>query len=307
MEEKHKSVLLKEAIEYLNIKEDGIYIDATLGFAGHASEILKRIKKGYLLAFDKDIEAINYSRIKLAKIDDNFEIYNTSYKNIKEKLGNKKVDGILFDLGVSSVEIDDEKRGFSYMKNGPLDMRMDKSSKITAKTIINTYTPDELTRIFREYGEEKHALKIALEIEKVRKEKEIETTIELVEIIDRCYPYKEKRNTHPAKKVFQALRIEVNNELEELETALKDSLELLNVGGRVVVITFHSLEDRICKKMFKEKCEIDKVVKGLPNIPKDLLPDFKLVTTKPILPTDEEIKQNKRSKSAKLRVIEKIK
>lgn len=309
MKEKHISVLLNEAIENLNIKEDGIYIDATLGFAGHSSEILKKIKKGFLFAFDKDIEAISYSKEKLSKIGNNFKIFNTGFINIKEVIleENKPINGILFDIGVSSVEIDEANRGFSYMKEGPLDMRMDRSNPLTAEVIINTYPKEKLVKIFREYGEEKHALKIASLIEEIRKEKKITTTLELVDIIDKCYPYKEKRNTHPAKKVFQALRIEVNNELEELKVALEGALELLDINGRLAVITFHSLEDRIVKKMFKEKTEINPVVKGMPNIPEELLPDFKLITNKPIIPTEEEMKYNSRSKSAKLRVIEKIK
>ena len=203
--EKHTSVLLKEAIDYLNIREDGTYIDATLGYAGHSGEILKQLNKGTLIAFDKDIDAVNYSRTKLNKIGDNFKIYNTGFINIKEVMEDKKVDGVLFDLGVSSPEIDEDNRGFSYMKNSKLDMRMDQNSKLTAYEIVNTYTKEALTNIFRKYGEEKHALKIAEKIEKQRNIKKIETTYELVDIIDKCYPYKEKRLTHPAKKVFQAL------------------------------------------------------------------------------------------------------
>lgn len=307
--EKHKSVLLNEAIEYLNIKEDGIYIDATLGFAGHSSEILKRIKKGFLMAFDKDIDAIDYSRSKLLKIGDNFKIFNTGFINIKEKVSEKvsKVDGILFDIGVSSVEIDESSRGFSYMKNGPLDMRMDQSSNLTAEFIVNNYSLDELTKIFREYGEEKHSYKIAKKIIEEREKSPIKETEKLVEIIDKCYPYKEKRHSHPAKKVFQALRIEVNNELEELKIALNSSLDLLNIGGRLVVITFHSLEDRICKNLFKEKTMVNPVIKGMPDVPLEMLPDFKLVTNKPVIPLDEEMKNNSRSKSAKMRVIERVK
>ena len=306
---KHISVLLEEAIYYLNVKKDGVYVDATLGFAGHSSEILKRASEGLLIAFDKDETAISESMLKLDTIGDNYKIYNEGFINIKDRVleNNVKPDGILFDLGVSSVEIDDASRGFSYMKDGPLDMRMDLSSKLTASYVINNYDVSKLTNIFREYGEEKHALKIAKEIENVRSIKKLETTKELVDIIDRCYPYKEKRVGHPAKKVFQALRIEVNNELGEFEKALNDSLEVLNVGGRVVVITFHSLEDRICKSVFKKVTSIDPVVKGLPNIPNEMLPDFKLITNKPILPSDEEIVSNSRSKSAKLRVIERIK
>lgn len=307
--EKHISVLLSETIDLLNIKESGIYVDATLGFAGHSSELLKRISSGHLYAFDKDITAIEDSKKRLSAISSNFDIFNESFSNIKKEMDNLSIrpDGILFDLGLSSVEIDDANRGFSYMKDAELDMRMDLSSKKTAKEVVNTYDIDSLVRIFRLYGEEKHALKIAQEIEKERSIKPIETTFELVSIIDRCYPYKEKRKGHPAKKVFQAIRIEVNNELEEFEKALRDSLDILNIGGRIAVITFHSLEDRMCKNIFKEVTAIDPLVKGMPNIPDDMLPDYKLVTTKAIVPTDIEIRQNSRSKSAKLRVIERIK
>ncbi len=307
--EKHKSVLLDEAISYLNIREDGVYVDATLGFAGHSSNILRRVPKGFLIAFDKDVNAISYSKEKLSEIGNNFYIFNTGFINIKKCVQEKyqSVDGILFDIGVSSAEIDEGSRGFSYMNDGPLDMRMDLGAKLSAYDVVNSYDVDDLARIFREYGEEKHAYKIAKRIEEQRSIKKIETTFELVDIIDKCYPYKEKRNTHPAKKVFQAIRIEVNNELEELKVALDSSLELLNVGGRLVVITFHSLEDRIVKNLFKEKTEVPSLVKGMPNIPSELLPDFKLVTNKPILPSSEEILYNSRSRSAKLRVIEKVK
>lgn len=307
--EKHISVLLNEAIDYLNIKEDGNYIDATLGYGGHSSLILKQVSKGKLICFDKDIDAINYSRSKLLKIRDNFEIFNTGFINIKKVVleENIKIDGVLFDLGVSSPMLDEQERGFSYMKDAKLDMRMNQDALKNAYDVVNSYSVSELTNIFRKYGEEKHALKIAEKIEKQRNIKKIETTYELVDIIDKCYPYKEKRLTHPAKKVFQALRIEVNNELNEFEKALKDSLELLNIGGRVVVITFHSLEDRICKNIFKQASEVNEVVKGMPDIPLNLLPNFKLITKKPIIPRDEEIRRNSRSKSAKMRVIERIK
>lgn len=307
--EKHISVLLNEAIEYLNIKQSGIYVDATLGFGGHSSEILKRLSDGKLIAFDKDVTAFDYSKDRLSKISDNFLLFNEGFINIKnrcEELGFKP-DGILFDLGVSSVEIDDASRGFSYMKDAPLDMRMNLNAKLTAKDVINNYKVEDLVRIFREYGEEKHALKIAKEIEKERMVNPIETTLQLVSIIDKCYPFKEKRKSHPAKKVFQAVRIEVNNELDEFERTLRDCLDILNVGGRIVVITFHSLEDRICKKIFKEVSKIDSVVKGMPNIPLELMPNYRLVTNKAIIPSDVEIRQNSRSKSAKMRVIERIK
>lgn len=305
--EKHTSVLLNETIDYLNIKEDGNYIDATLGYAGHSSEILKRIKRGNLMAFDKDIDAINYSRSKLEKIGDNFKIFNTGFINIKSCVGDILVDGILFDLGVSSPEIDTDTRGFSYMKDAKLDMRMDQDGELSAYEIINNYSVSELVRIFRLYGEEKHGLKIAKKIEEERDKSLIETTFQLVDIIDKCYPYRDKRHSHPAKKVFQALRIEVNNELGEFEKALTDSLSLLNIGGRIVVITFHSLEDRICKNIFKKVTMIDQVVKGMPNIPIEMLPDFKLITNKAIVPSDSEITCNSRSKSAKMRIIERIK
>lgn len=307
--EKHISVLLNEAIEYLNIKQSGIYVDATLGFGGHSSEILKRLSDGKLIAFDKDVTAFDYSKDRLSKISDNFLLFNEGFINIRNRCEELdfKPDGILFDLGVSSVEIDDASRGFSYMKDAPLDMRMNLSAKLTAKDVINNYKVEDLVRIFREYGEEKHALKIAKEIEKERMVNPIETTLQLVSIIDKCYPFKEKRKSHPAKKVFQAVRIEVNNELDEFERTLRDCLDILNVGGRIVVITFHSLEDRICKKIFKEVSKIDSVVKGMPNIPLELMPNYRLVTNKAIIPSDVEIRQNSRSKSAKMRVIERIK
>ncbi len=310
MKQEHITVLKEESIEFLNIKEDGIYVDATLGYAGDSKEILKRNKKGFLFAFDKDIDAINKSIDILNEIGNNYKIFNTGFINMKEVLeeeGISKVDGVLFDLGVSSPEIDEAKRGFSYMTDSKLDMRMDQNAKLSAYDVVNTYSSSELTRIFREYGEEKHANKIANKIVEAREEKPIETTLELVSIIDKCIPYREKRTGHPAKKVFQALRIEVNNELGEFEKALTDSLSMLNVGGRIVVITFHSLEDRICKNIFKKYTMEDPFYKGMPNIDKDLLPDFRLLTNKPIIPTEREQELNKRSRSAKMRVIERIK
>ena len=247
-------------------------------------------------------------------------------KSVLDNEGISKVDGVLFDLGVSSPEIDEAKRGFSYMVDSKLDMRMNQSAKLSAYEVVNEYSSQELTKIFREYGEEKHANKIANRIVEARDIKPIETTFELVDIIDKCIPYREKRNSHPAKKVFQAIRIEVNNELREFEKAVEDAirievnheldileeslekaLSILNVGGRVVVITFHSLEDRICKNIFKKYTEEDPFYKGMPNVDLSLLPDYKLITNKPIIPTQEEMENNKRSRSAKMRVIEKIK
>lgn len=308
--EKHVSVLLNESIEGLNINPDGIYVDMTLGYGGHSSEILKRLKGGKLIAFDQDIEAIKYSKERLSKINNNYQIVHSNFVNLKEelnKLGIEKVDGIIFDLGISSAQIDEKSRGFSYMQDARLDMRMDQEQKLTAYDVVNNYSEEKLTDIFRCYGEEHHARRIASEIVEKRKLKNIETTLELVDIIDKVIPYREKRNSHPAKKVFQAIRIEVNDELNVLTKALKDALEMLNIEGRICVITFHSLEDRICKKIFKEVTKEDEVIKGMPNIDKSLLPDYKIVNKNTIKPSQVEIENNKRSKSAQLRIIERIK
>ena len=308
--EKHISVLLNETIEGLNIKDDGIYVDMTLGYGGHSSEVLKRLKSGKLIAFDQDSEAIKYSNERLSKISSNYQIVHSNFVNLKEelnKLGIYKVDGIMFDLGISSAQIDEKERGFSYMQDARLDMRMDQESRLTAYDVVNNYSEDKLTDIFRYYGEEHHARRIAKEIVSKRTNKPIETTLELVDIIDKVIPYREKRNSHPAKKVFQAIRIEVNDELNVLSKALKDALDILNVNGRICVITFHSLEDRICKKIFTEVTKEDEVIKGMPNIDQSLLPDFKIVNKNTIKPSQVEIENNKRSKSAQLRIIERIK
>ena len=308
--EKHISVLLNETIEGLNIKDDGIYVDMTLGYGGHSSEVLKRLKSGKLIAFDQDSEAIKYSNERLSKISSNYQIVHSNFVNLKEelnKLGIYKVDGIMFDLGISSAQIDEKERGFSYMQDARLDMRMNQESRLTAYDVVNNYSEDKLTDIFRYYGEEHHARRIAKEIVSKRTNKPIETTLELVDIIDKVIPYREKRNSHPAKKVFQAIRIEVNDELNVLSKALKDALDILNVNGRICVITFHSLEDRICKKIFTEVTKEDEVIKGMPNIDQSLLPDFKIVNKNTIKPSQVEIENNKRSKSAQLRIIERIK
>ncbi len=305
----HISVLLNESIEGLNIKEDGIYVDSTLGYAGHSSEILKRIKKGFLFAIDQDSDAIKYSMERLSKINDNFEIIHTNFKNIKEELNKRniyEVDGIIFDLGVSSVQLDDGERGFSYHQDAKLDMRMDKESNFSAINVVNEYSEKDLTRIIRDYGEEKFASSIARNIVKYRNNKRIETTFELVDIISNSLPMKAKRDKHPARKTFQAIRIEVNHELDILEDAMKDALSLLRPGGRLAVITFHSLEDRIVKQIFKKESEVDDLVKGRPEIPKEYEPRIKLINKKPILPSEQEIKENSRSKSAKLRIIERV-
>ena len=307
--EKHISVLKNESIEALNLKEDSIIVDCTLGYGGHSSFILKRIKKGYLFAFDQDSEAIRHSTDRLKSIGTNFTIIKSNFSNLKEELNEQdvyEVDGILFDLGVSSPQLDDSSRGFSYHKDAPLDMRMDKDNPISAKEIINNYSKEELSNIFSKYGEAKFARNIAKKIVEYREKKEIESTLELVDIIKTAVPMKFRVEKHPARQIFQAIRIEVNKELDVIPIALEQALDLIKVNGRVAVITFHSLEDRIVKKLFKEKVMVDKKVQGLPNIPEEYLPSFKLVVNKAIKPSEDEIKNNPRSRSAKLRVIEKI-
>ena len=297
----HISVLLNESIESLNIKGNGKYIDATLGYAGHSSEILRRLEKeGFLFAFDQDEEAVKFSTEKLNKINSNFKIFHTNFKNMKEYI-DEKVDGILFDLGVSSPQLDETERGFSYHNDAPLDMRMDKRQKLTAYDVVNNYDLEKLIKIFYEYGEEKYSRNIAREIIKNRP---INTTLELAEIIKSSVPEKYRNSAHPARKVFQAIRIEVNQELEILEQSLLDAFSLLNSGGRISVITFHSLEDRIVKNVFKKLTEEDEVSKKLPTIKTNQ--KAKLITKKPIIPSEEELEKNRRSRSAKLRVIEKI-
>lgn len=306
----HISVLLNESIEGLNLKENGIYVDCTLGYAGHSSEILRRVRRGHLFAIDQDKDAINYSQKKLSEIGDNFTIIKSNFSCLKKELNERNVefvDGFLFDLGVSSVQLDETDRGFSFHNDAKLDMRMDQDAKLTAYDVINTYSESKLREIFFKYGEEKYSGSIAKNIVKYRNTKKIETTLELVDIIQNSVPMKVRREHHPARKVFQAVRIEVNHELDILEGALKDALSMLNVGGRICVITFHSLEDRIVKNVFKEYTLVDPKVKGLPNIPSFYLPNFRLVNKDVIIPSDVELANNNRSRSAKLRIIERIK
>ena len=304
----HKTVLLNEAIDNLNLKEDGIYVDCTLGFGGHSGLILKRVKRGFLFAFDQDEMAISYSSEKLLDIGNNFEIIKSNFANLKEELNKrniKNVDGIVFDLGVSSPQLDIADRGFSYHNDARLDMRMDTSKSFSAYDVVNEYSYEELYRIIRDYGEEKYASSIAKNIVKKREEKKIETTLELVDIIRNSMPVKATVGSHPARRTFQAIRIEVNNELEVLKIALESALEILKVGGRLSVITFHSLEDRIVKETFKKYSEVDKNLSKLPFIPEEYLPKYKLIAN--ITPSDEELKENNRARSSRLRVIEKIK
>lgn len=306
---KHYSVLKSELIDGLNIKPDGIYVDATLGYAGDSKEILKRVRRGFLFAFDQDMEAINYSQNELSKISDNFKIIYSNFEHLKEKLteeGIPLVDGIVFDLGLSSPQIDEKERGFSFMQDAPLDMRMDLGKEVDAKMIVNNYSLDKLTDIFFKYGEEKYSRSIAKSIVKERQKKEINTTLELVEAIKKGVPFKYFITNHPERQIFQAIRIEVNDELNVLTKALVDAIMMLKVGGRIGVITFHSLEDRIVKQTFKKYSEVDDLVKGLPEIPEEYKPLIKLINKKPILPSDNELEENSRSRSAKLRIIERV-
>lgn len=305
---KHKSVLLKESIDFLNIKEDGIYVDATLGFGGHSLEILKRIKKGFLFAFDQDSEAILYSKERL-KDYTNFKIIKSNFANMKECLlaeGVNKVNGILFDIGVSSMQLDEDYRGFSYHKDALLDMRMDTEQELSAHSVVNNYSYNDLVRLIRDYGEEKYATSIAKNIVKCRENNEIKTTFQLVDIIKTSMPMKEQRDGHPARKTFQAIRIEVNHELDVLELGLRQAIDLLSVGGRLCVITFHSLEDRMVKNIFKEYSEIPSKFVKLPYVPDEYLPKVKIIS-KGIVPSSLELEENNRARSARLRVIEKIK
>lgn len=305
---KHKSVLLKESIDNLNIKVNGVYVDATLGFGGHSLEILKRINKGFLFAFDQDSEAIEYSKERLKEYK-NFKIIKSNFSNIKKCLldeGIDKVDGILFDIGVSSMQLDEDYRGFSYHNDAKLDMRMDTDSDFSAYELVNNYSYSELVRVLRDYGEEKYASSIARNIIKYRENKDIVTTLELVEIIKKSMPMRELRDGHPARKTFQAIRIEVNHELDVLTTALHQAIDMLKVGGRLCVITFHSLEDRIVKNIFREYSEVDSKFSKLPYVPEEYMPKLKIIS-KGITPSKEELEFNNRARSSRLRVVEKIK
>ena len=302
---KHKSVLLDEAIELLNVKEDGIYIDGTLGRGGHTKEILKRLKNGKLYCFDLDEEAIKESK-ELLKDYKNVIYIHDNYMNMNKYV--EKVDGILLDLGVSSPQFDEAERGFSYRNDGPLDMRMDKDNPLTAEEIINTYSEEDLIRIFKDYGEERNAKSIAKAIVHRRVQCPIRTTLELVEVIKEGLPHKAlSKKGHPAKQVFQSLRIAVNHELDSLSNFLNDFNQILNRDGRVVVISFHSLEDRLVKKCFKKLSSVEDDLR-INKLPSEIeTPDYELVTRHAVVPSDKEIEDNPRSKSAKLRAIKKVK
>lgn len=302
----HYSVLKSELIESLNIKEDGIYVDATLGYAGDSKEILKRIKKGCLVCFDQDKEACEYSDKVLKDIGANYKIFNTNFVNMVEcleSIGIEYVNGIIFDLGFSSPQIDNAKRGFSFMQDGPLDMRMS-STGISAKEIIDTFSIEDLSKIFFEYGEEKMSRVIAKKVNSNKNS--INTTLDLVAVIKDAVGANYFYKHHPERKIFQALRIAVNNELKVLEDILPKSIKLLKKGGRLAVITFHSKEDRIVKQIFKKYSEVDEMLRGERNIPDEYKPLIKLVNKKPIIPSKKELAENSRSASAKLRIIERI-
>ena len=308
----HVTVLLHETIDYLDVKPDGIYVDATLGGAGHSEYLLSKLSsKGHLYAFDQDATAIEHAKKRLASyvekgmvtfIQDNFR-----YLKLRlEELGIEEIDGICYDLGVSSPQLDERERGFSYKQDAPLDMRMNRHASLSAYQVVNDYDYHDLVRIFFKYGEDKFSKQIARKIEQARQVKPIETTTELADIIKSAKPAKElKKKGHPAKQIFQAIRIEVNDELGAADESIQQAIDLLAVDGRISVITFHSLEDRLTKQLFKEASTVE-VPKGLPFIPEDLKPKLELVHRKPILPSVEELKQNNRAHSAKLRVAKKV-
>jgi len=311
---KHYTVMLQETVDGLNIRPDGIYVDCTLGGAGHSEYLLSQLsEKGHLYAFDQDQKALAHAKTRLQKYVDKGQVtfIKSNFRNIKEELaehGVFHVDGILYDLGVSSPQLDEAERGFSYHQDAPLDMRMDQDAPLTAREVVNTYSYSELVKIFFRYGEEKFSKQIAREIERVREKQPIETTGELVEIIKTAIPAPARRKGgHPAKRIFQAIRIAVNDELGAVEESLEQAIDLLAKNGRISVITFHSLEDRIVKTMFKEYSTVQDLPPGIPVVPEEFQPELKVITRKPILPSDSELSENNRSRSAKLRIAEKIK
>ena len=308
----HVTVLLHETIDYLDVKPDGVYVDATLGGAGHSEYLLSKLSpKGHLYAFDQDATAIEHAKKRLAPYIEKGMVtfVQDNFRHLKlqlEKLGVDEIDGICYDLGVSSPQLDERERGFSYKQDAPLDMRMNRHADFSAYQVVNDYDYHDLVRIFFKYGEDKFSKQIARKIEQARQIKPIETTTELAEIIKSAKPAKElKKKGHPAKQIFQAIRIEVNDELGAADESIQQAIDLLAVDGRISVITFHSLEDRLTKQLFKEASTVD-VPKGLPFIPDDLKPKLELISRKPILPSAEELVLNNRAHSAKLRVAKKV-
>lgn len=310
MEFNHVSVLLNECIDNLNIKPDGIYVDCTMGGAGHSGFIASKLgENGKLIGFDQDINAINTAKERLAKYGDKVMLVHSNFENLKEELkelGIERIDGVLADLGVSSHQLDERERGFSYMNDADLDMRMDNRQQFSAYDVVNTYSEDELNRVIKDYGEENWARRIAKFIVEYRSEKDIKTTYELVDIIKRAIPQKARKGgPHPAKRTFQAIRIEVNNELGVIKTLIDDACSIMNKGGRICIITFHSLEDRIVKQEYRYLAKDCICPPEMPFCQCDKVSEVKVITRKPILPTEEEIEVNPRSRSAKLRVAEK--
>ncbi|MEI5906072.1 16S rRNA (cytosine(1402)-N(4))-methyltransferase RsmH [Bacillus spongiae] len=306
----HTTVLLKETVDSLNIKADGVYVDCTLGGAGHSEYLLSQLSdSGHLFAFDQDETAISHAKQRLAQYEGNVTFIQSNFQHLKQELNNRgieKVDGILYDLGVSSPQLDTPERGFSYHHDAPLDMRMDLNGDVSAYDVVNQWPYEKLVRIFFQYGEEKFSKQIARKIEETREKSPIKTTGELVDIIKEGIPAPARRKGgHPAKRVFQAIRIAVNDELGVFEDSIKQAIDLLDTTGRVSVITFHSLEDRICKSVFKELARGPELPPGLPIIPEEYKPTLKIVTRKPIIASDEELEENNRARSAKLRVAEK--
>ncbi|MFC0271188.1 16S rRNA (cytosine(1402)-N(4))-methyltransferase RsmH [Metabacillus herbersteinensis] len=308
----HKTVLLKETVDGLNIKEDGVYVDCTLGGAGHSTYILSQLsKEGRLYAFDQDDVALAHAKEKLAEYEGQVTFIKSNFRYLKESLGElgiEKVDGVLFDLGVSSPQLDTPERGFSYHHDAPLDMRMDQNATVSAYDVVNEWSYQALVKIFFLYGEEKFSKQIARKIEATRAIQPIKTTGELVELIKETIPAPARRKGgHPAKRIFQAIRIAVNDELKVFEEAIGQAIEILNPHGRVSVITFHSLEDRICKSAFKQAADTPEIPSNMPFLPYEYQPEIKIITRKPIGPSEEEVEENKRARSAKLRIAEKLK
>ncbi|MEW6856670.1 16S rRNA (cytosine(1402)-N(4))-methyltransferase RsmH [Streptococcus iniae] len=308
----HVTVLLKETVDMLAIKPDGVYVDATLGGAGHSAYLLSQLNdKGHLYCFDQDQNAIDNAQLVLKPYIDKGQVtfIKDNFRHLASQLtslGVETIDGILYDLGVSSPQLDHRERGFSYRQDAPLDMRMDADAPLTAYHVVNEYDYHDLVRLFFKYGEDKFSKQIARKIEAARSLKPIETTTELAEIIKSAKPAKElKKKVHPAKQIFQAIRIEVNDELGAADESIQQAMDLLALDGRISVITFHSLEDRLTKQLFKEASTVD-VPKGIPFIPEEMQPKFELVSRKPILPSQEELNANNRAHSAKLRVARKI-
>lgn len=309
----HYTVLLKETVDGLNIKQDGIYVDCTLGGAGHSEYLLSQLnEQGHLYAFDQDQKALDHAAIRLEKYVDKGMVtfVKSNFRFLKEKLAEcdvYQVDGVLYDLGVSSPQLDEAQRGFSYHKDALLDMRMDQEAALTAYEIVNEYSYNELVKIFFRYGEEKFSKQIARMIETEREKQPIQTTEELVEIIKSAIPAPARRKGgHPAKRIFQAIRIAVNDELSAVEESLEQAISVLDKNGRVSVITFHSLEDRIVKHILKKHGTMKELPPGIPVVPKDFQPALKIITRKPILPSEEEVQENNRSRSAKLRIAQKM-